>query len=100
MLEPQAPGLDSAPLLASLNMAITLSQIPVPVLSTITRAKAAQVWAWPSAPADQAQWPDEIPSELDPNYRDTGRGWSVASRPVREEAPAFVQRMSSGPRAR
>jgi hypothetical protein len=53
---------------------------------------------WPGAAAGSAQWPGDIPSEIDPNYHDSGRGWSVVAPAMREEAPAFVQRMSSGPR--
>jgi hypothetical protein len=54
--------------------------------------------AWPGAATDQAQWPADIPSEMDPDYPDRGRGWSVAARPMQEEAPPYVQRMTNSPR--
>jgi hypothetical protein len=54
--------------------------------------------AWPGAATDLQWQPSEIPSEIEQDYHDTGRGWSVAMPPMQQEPPAFARRMTAGQR--
>lgn len=54
--------------------------------------------AWPGAATDLPWQQNEIPDEIEPDYHDTGRGWSIAMPAMQEDQPRRMGTMTGGPR--